>query len=278
MRKPTVIASLFLSLLGPLVRVQAGPLRICLLADTTIQSDTIVLARLLPPDTPRSIHEKAEGIALGRAPLPGSARTFSRNYIESLLTGAGFPAVQFAVPETVVVRREVAALTPEKVWLALRAAAARHGWALPQDLRPEEIEWAAPVAAPEAEAPLEVQEAYLDPLLHQMRFRLHVAGNPNAPSFSAWCPARTQPRAQSGAKWSAGEPFAAGQHASAAAELVSPRRLATLHLHSENSFAMLQVRPLDAGALGQSIRVRLPSNGHTLRARVIDRDVLDAAF
>jgi flagella basal body P-ring formation protein FlgA len=59
---------------------------------------------------------------------------------------------------------------------------------------------------------------------------------------------------------------------------VSIRRPATLHLHSENSSATLQVRALQSGALGEIIRVRIVANGHILVARVTGPDLLDAAF
>jgi hypothetical protein len=147
---------------------------------------------------------------------------------------------------------------------------------LPPDLRAEELEWTAPLEMPEEDAQLEVQEVSFDPLLQQTRFHLRVAGNPKAPSFSVGFFRKLPGETGLLGREQAGKNGVAGPGSSA--ELVSLRRLATLHLHSQNSFATLQVRPLEAGALGQVIRVRVPSNGHTLRARVAGPDALDAVF
>jgi len=167
-------------------------------------------------------------------------------------------------------RAEAQELNRQKLWSALDAAAARRGWTLPEQVRPEKIEWSAPSSFSDTDAPIQVQGIAYDPLLHQLRFRFHLARKASAPWFSAWCPSLVQP--VSGGQAVRGEPFQ--RHADA----VSTHRLATLHLRSVNSFATLQVRPLEAGAIGQSIRVRVPSNGHTLRASVVGSDLLEAEF
>jgi hypothetical protein len=41
---------------------------------------------------------------------------------------------------------------------------------------------------------------------------------------------------------------------------------------------MLSVRPLQGASIGETIRVRVPANGHTLLARVTGIDRLEAAF
>lgn len=161
----------------------------------------------------------------------------------------------------------------KKVLAALRTAAVRQGWPVPENLGPEAIEW--PTAAfSQADDRLEVRGISFDPLLHQLRFRFRVAGKASAPWFSGWCAASKLP----GKSAVSGEGRPQKHDSATAAALVSPRRPAMLYLHSENSFATLQVRPLEAGALGDSIRVRIPSNGHTLRARVVGTDLLDATF
>jgi hypothetical protein len=155
----------------------------------------------------------------------------------------------------------------EKLWSALRAAAVRQGANLPEQVQPEDIHFSSSLSG--SDAPIQVQAISFDPLLHQLRFRFRQAGNASAPWFSGWC--QTAPPDTTG-------------HAAATAEHHSPndpvstRRLAILHLRSENSFATLQVHPLESGTLGQSIRVRVPSNGHTLRARVVSIDTLEATF
>jgi hypothetical protein len=157
-----------------------------------------------------------------------------------------------------------------KLWFALRAAAARHGATLPEGIWPESIHFSAPDAILDGDAPMEVRAISFDPALHQLRFRFRPAGNATAPWFSAWCEYSEQ-TAIIGQSINV-QPVRTAQTA------VSTRRLATLNLRAENSFARLQVRPLEAGVIGQSIRVRIPSNGHTLRARVTGTDILEAQF
>jgi len=156
-----------------------------------------------------------------------------------------------------------------KLWFALRAAAARRGATLPEEIWPESIHFSAPEGMFDNDAPMEVRAISFDPALHQLRFRFRLAGNAAAPWFYAWC--------------ESSKPIDAGQVEGArpsreAQTAVSTRRLAILNLHSDNSLATLQVRPLEAGVIGQSIRVRIPSNGHTLRARVTGTDTLEAQF
>lgn len=61
--------------------------------------------------------------------------------------------------------------------------------------------------------------------------------------------------------------------------LVETRRLAQLYLHSANSSALLNVRPLRRGRLGDVIPVSLRAlHGKTLTARVTGPDRLEAVF
>jgi hypothetical protein len=178
-----------------------------------------------------------------------------------------------AVMEKAVPRRDEGTVQRERVWTALQAAAERQGWSL-EGVVPERIEWSAPMAILENDEPLEAQAISLDPLLHQLRFRLRGATRSNAPWFSAWCPPGVDfaPSRDLGAKNMAAEPSAAVPAAVRAHELL------TLYLHSENSFAALQVRTLESGAVGQFVRVRVPLNAHTLRARVVGIDMVEAEF
>ena len=158
-----------------------------------------------------------------------------------------------------------------KLWFALRAAAARHGATLPEQIWPEDIYTSAPQAVLESDSPLEIRAISFDPALHQLRFRFRPAGNGSAPWFSAWCPF-FEPRPLSGS------PPSVTLRVQPTETAVSTHRFATLQLRSDNSSATLQVRPLENGVVGQSIRVRIPSNGHTLRARITGADLLEAQF
>jgi len=279
MRKCAAISVFCLGLLFPLGIAHAGPLRIALLADTTVQGDTILLSHLLPSNVPSELRRRAGNISLGRAPEIGSARSFSRVALLAALERTDLDATGFVIPDRVSVRREAHIPMLQQVWPALRAAAAAHGIALPANIRSEDIQWSAPPALVPNDFQLEIRDVYVDNLLNQVRFRLRVPNNPAAPSFYAWCPlSQTQPPqfAQNTPTHSAGN--SKQTLSSPRVELVSIRRPATLHLHSQNSSAMLQVRPLQSGEAGQTIRVRVPANGHTLLARIAGQDLLDAVF
>jgi hypothetical protein len=278
MKRCAAISVLLLGLFLPLGFMHAGPLRIALLADTTIQGDAILLSHLLPSNIPIELRRRAQNISLGRAPEVGSVRSLSRESLQAALEETGLDPAEFVIPERVAVRREAHLLSMERVWPALRAAAASRGIALPANIRSQDLQWSAPLGLPADDSQLEVQGVYIDKLLNQARFRLRFPNNPAAPSFYAWCPLpRTQqpPFAENTPERSSRSSM---RGLSSATELVSIRRLATLHLHSENSSAMLQVRPLQSGELGQTVRVRLPANGHTLFARIAGPNLLDAVF
>lgn len=278
MKRCAAISVLLLGLFLPLGFMHAGPLRIALFADTTIQGDTILLAHLLPSNIPLELRRRAENISLGRAPEIGSVRSLSRESLQAALEETGLDPAEFVIPERVAVRREAHLLSIERLWPALRAAAASRGIALPADIRSQDIQWSAPMALPADDSQLEVQGVYIDKLLNQARFRLRFPNNPAAPSFYAWCPLPRTQQPQSAENTSAHSSGPSKLSLPSAAELVSIRRPATLHLHSENSSAMLQVRPLQSGELGQTVRVRLPANGHTLLARIAGPNLLDAVF
>jgi hypothetical protein len=278
MKKCAAISALLLGLLLASGSALAGPLRVALLADTTVQGDTILLSHLLPSDAPLELRRRAENVSLGRAPEIGSVRLFSRESLQIALEGTSLDAAEFVIPECVAVHRGTHLLAKEQLWPALRAAAAAKGIALPADIHPGEVQWAAPLSVPTDDSRLEVRDVFVDKLLNQVRFRLRYFNNPSAPSFYAWCPLpRSQQRQFAGnAPGHSIEP--SKRSSPPAGDLVSIRRLALLHLHSQNSSAMLQVRPLQSGELGQTIRVRVPANGHTLLARIAGLDQLDAAF
>jgi len=174
-----------------------------------------------------------------------------------------------------LVRHENGLSMRQQIWRAVYEMAAMRRMRFPQNLRAEDIQWAAPFMLLADGSPLEVQSVSVDRLLNQLRFRLRFAHHTEAPSFYAWCPL---PAAQ-GAPPNSDASHAGGpaKHSDATA-LVSVRRPATLQLHAQNSSAVVRVRPLESGDIGETVRVRVLGNGHMLVARVAGRDLLEAAF
>ena len=164
----------------------------------------------------------------------------------------------------------------ETLWKAVRLAAARSGVALSSVAGPESLEWYAPAPLLREVSSAEVQDVTIDPFLHSARFRLRITHEPQAPSFFAWCPLEDATPART--SWWRLADNSATVRTDIGPIAVDPRRWATLQLHSQNSFASLRIRPLQCGIVGQAIRVRVPGNGHTLRARVVGIDLVEADF
>jgi len=265
------IAALLLSVLGAAGNLDAGPLRISLLADTAVTTDVIVLADLLPSGLSNEVRRRGEGVVLGKAPQPGSARVFARESIVAILGSSALAGMPFNVPPTMTVWRKTPALSRKIVWQSIQSAAARRGVALSKDASPDTLLWLPPESTEADETSFEVSDVMFDPLLKQARFRLQLAGYPQTPSFYVWCPV-------GGGNYGSTHSPTLQKAVHDEAEMVNPRRMATLQLHSRNSMATLQVRPLQAGSVGQIVRVRIPSNGHTLTARVLAANVLEAEF
>jgi hypothetical protein len=82
--------------------------RVLLLAEATVQTETLLLSDLLPSDAGPRLKSLAEKVSLGRAPQPGSLRVFRANELKRVIAEAAELAGEFSkleLPEQVVVRR-----------------------------------------------------------------------------------------------------------------------------------------------------------------------------
>ncbi len=276
MNKTAAACALFSFLFVPLLRGHAGPLRIALLADTTIQSDTILLSHLLPPVVPPDIRHRAENVVLGAAPEIGNFRSFSREFLESSLQDADFLTASFDLPEAAIVHREGRRIAKEDVLQVMQSYLDVHSNGVPEKITVDQISLQASISVPEGVTRLNVSEYAFDNLLGCARFRITSSSNPKAPPFYAWLSTPRPSHHGDSANYS--HTARDTSRAPNAPAPVESRRTALLYLHSENSSAMLSVRPLQSGSIGETIRVRVPTNGHTLLARVTGLDRLEAAF
>jgi len=275
MNKPAALFVLFSVLFFPLARVHAGPRRIALLADTTIQSDTIFLSHLLPAVAPSEIRHRAENVVLGTAPEIGNLRALSREFLEASLQEADFQPESFELPEVAIVRREGRRIAKEDVLPVLQNYLDARSGGVPVKISLDEISLQASISVPQGATRLNVSEFAFDNLLGCARFRISSSSNPKAPPFYAWL---SMPRAFHPGVTDRSHTSRDTSRAPNAPRPVESRRLAVLYIHSENSSAMLSVRPLQGGSIGETIRVRVPANGHTLLARVTGLDRLETAF
>jgi hypothetical protein len=272
------LASLLVSLAS--VRARSGAIRIALLNDTQVSTDTILLSSLLPPSVPESLRSATEKIALGAAPRNGATRLFTRDALSAAIEAAGLSPSDFSIPDVVSIHRNARLLTREEVFAALEAALAKNSFAGLSSLRRDDISMAADVFVPPGDARLEVTQISFDQFLGRARIRIWPRSAPGVLPFyvTARVPSASMLSASSGRRLSVSNVGPAHGDAAYAPFLVQAGRFARLHLHSANSDMLLQVIPLQRGRLGDLIRVRLPGTGRALQARVAGLAYLDATF
>lgn len=99
--------------------------RVCLLADVTVQTGTLRLSELLPPDTGTQLRSATETVSLGRAPQAGSLRIFTARELREAVAKMT-PATDVDIPEQVIVRRQGWTLEIEAVRSALAGSHLAH--------------------------------------------------------------------------------------------------------------------------------------------------------
>lgn len=86
-------------------KADAQSLRVSLLSEVTVQTETVSFADLLPPDAGKQLKAAAERLSMGRAPQPGSLRVFAVGEIRQATAQLGIAASGIVIPKPVVVRR-----------------------------------------------------------------------------------------------------------------------------------------------------------------------------
>ncbi len=255
---------------------RAGTLRIALLDGAEVHGDVILLADLLPKDVPHFLRDIAGKISLGASPQIGSSRSLSRSIVLAAVVANGLHPSEFQIPEVMTVNQPSHLVTREEAFAAIRKALAHHKDAALMAFQPEDLSFSA-VQLPDQASQLAVTEVAFDEFIGRARFRLWSTSAPAIHPFYVTAQLSSRPAAIPSTSIPARN---TGSTAISAASpvLVEPGRSARLRLHSSNSSIFLEVRPLQRGRLGEIIRVRLPANGRTFRARVLESGDLDADF
>ena len=267
---------LLLALVFPLLAVSTAAAGVAppfaLLAEARVSGATIHLSDLLPAEAPASLRRSGEAIRISAAPPPGGHLSLPADTINAALPLSARQAV--LVPSEVLVLRGARALTREEVLAALRASRFPADAGLDASgLQPEDLNFSAPVRVAAEDARLQVRRAEFDSALGLARFVLASAADPNALPFLVT--ARLPPPAPllTAAPGSIRPPSPVRAPA-----LVAPGQPARLHVSSSNLQMLLEVVPLERGALHQVVRVRLPSSGRVLRGVVVAPGRLEAQF
>jgi hypothetical protein len=281
--RPQILLLLAAALASASSAAPAGGLRVALLADAEVQGDTILLADLLPANTPAPLRSAAAAISLGTAPQNGSARNLRRDAIVAALRSTAVSPASVAIPDVVTVRRDSRPVVPEEIFPAIQNALAKSHIAGTSKLRPEDLTMDSSVELP-AGTQFEVTQIAFDRAIGRARFRLKPRSVSGANPFYvtarlALTSLPLPPRSTDVAHLT--HLASAKIDASSVIDspvLVDPRQSAHLHLRSASADMLLVVKPLQRGSLGQTVRVRLVSSAKTLQARVAGKDFLEAVF
>lgn len=255
----------------------------------------LTLADLLTRETCLQVRERAARVSLGKAPRPGSVRVLEGREVQRRLEIlAGVPGGAMgsvgqsgglAIPPRIVVRRrgptkscaEIARFVGEAATVP-DLANVPNSW--PSSWR-KDLDCAAARGIPE-EARLELTKSSWSQALERWEFALRCARPGDCIPFLVWAPRPGVAGSQAGASGSANASAESFSHLRSVAgggeRLVAPGQTATLTWDQAGIRVVLPVTCLDAGALGQFVRVRLKNAPRVLRAEVVGVGTLRASL
>jgi hypothetical protein len=258
--------------------------RIELLREVSVAGARLLLSDLLPEGAPGSLRARATEISLGIAPQLGNTRTLERDAMMNRISVSPDILSEITVPDRVMVSREARPITASEVLGAIRKALEHSGVRAAQTLRPEDILFQSRVFVSPGDAGLQVMRMEFDAGLRRARFLLWPSLDPTVLPFfvTARLDGDLLPAAVHGAEpgQSLSRPGISPAPKPLAAQeiLVSPGERATLLLRSATLQMFADVAPLERGALGQQIRVRVLDTGKIFNARVDGRAHLEVKF
>jgi hypothetical protein len=260
--------------LAPVPRcvAQTGCATLSVRASVEAAREDLTLADFLPSDACPRMHHAAAQVSMGKAPRAGAVRVIEGQQIRALLGGlvsynAGSAAIMQIpdrIPDRITVRRAGATKSCVEVADFLAGAAPSQDERLSSSLWRHNLECGAIQGIAE-EAELELIKSDWDAGLRRWEFLLHCVRPEDCVPFmvSARDPEKLQGNAHAA---SSVESSAGG---ASFALLVKPGETAMLIWDQGGIRVTLPVTCLDAGGLGQYVRVRLKSTPQILRAEVV---------
>jgi Chaperone for flagella basal body P-ring formation len=271
-----IIALLLLGAFSFQLPVQAGTLRLALLASAETQTDVILLANLLPASADLDLRAAAAKVSLGAAPRIGSVRTISGQSIAAALAQAGLVPNSFVIPEAISVSRPSHLVSRAEIFEAIQSSPVLKSTPQLSGVSENDLQFGGNIRVPAKGTHLSVTKVSYDPFIASVRFQIQPRTIPATLPFYVIV---RVPAGSSVSARKAAESSVSGDSRTAVAKalpsLVEPGQMAQLRLHSRDFEIVLKVRPLQRGSLGELIRVRLPGSGKTLQAHVVGPGVLD---
>jgi hypothetical protein len=254
------------------------------------------LADLLGRGTCPEWREAAARVSLGAAPRAGSVRVLEgsqiRRRLEELASGGlGLKdAVSMQIPERIIVQRAGATKSCAEITRFVASVTASPETASAPSRWLEDLDCAAARRLPEQTA-LELTKSAWNAALQRWEFALRCARPEDCVPFLVWAHKKRTSSAQvseaqspdaqsqtflaeSSAAGLAGAPKARGS----VERLVKPGQTATLTWEQAGIRVVLPVTCLDAGGLGQFVRVRFKNAARILRAEVVGEAMLRASL
>lgn len=224
-----------------------------------VGAGNLSLADLLPPGECPGWYAAAAQVSLGAAPRAGMERVFEGAEIRGRLAALGarggtFPAILPAAPERIVVRRAESEMTCADLARFLQIVP----WEASDPPGRNDLHCSARVPAGAA---LELRKSSWNPLLRRWEFALRCRRAGECVPFLAWSAAgggdAANPASDPPQTW-----------------VVKRGETATLTWDEAGIRVVMPVTCLEAGRLGQSIRVRLENAARTMRAKVVGAGAL----
>ena len=262
-------------------------------ASVEIAQGELTLADLLTRNSCPQWREAAAQVSLGAAPRGGSARVLDGRRVRLLLEGLGNnldqkveEAGSMQIPERIVVQRAGAVKSCSAIAGFLAGATSAQMAGAPSRWQ-EKVDCAAARGIPETAA-LELAKATWNAALQRWEFALRCARPEDCIPFLVWVQEeKTSPvevDARSGGAWGSAFRFEpsvrtlakAGENA--AERLVKRGQTAMLTWEQAGIRVVVPVTCLEAGGLGQFVRVRFKSTARTLLAEVVGAGTLRASL
>jgi hypothetical protein len=245
----------------------------------------LTLADLLGPGTCSQIREAAAEVNLGTAPQPGSTRVLEGRRIRILLEGLANgetanprEAAHMKIPERIVVQRAGTMKSCAEIAEFLASASPAQDLADASGRWRENLDCAAARSIPQS-APLELTRTAWNAALQRREFALRCARPEACVPFLVWTEERRKSAAElADAPGGSLRRALASPSASSGELLIKPGQTAILTWDQGGIRVVLPVTCLDAGGLGQFVRVKFKNAAGTLRAEVLGDGTLRASL
>jgi len=241
------------------------------------------LADLLAPETCSQLYGRAAQVTLGAAPRTGSMRVFDGSDIRRLLEPLGEHSFgeheqslainNSHIPERIVVRQRRAAKTCAEIGKVITAADGSEE--MSESSRWRDLDCAAAGNIPE-DAPLELMKISWNAGLNRREFALRCTRSEDCIPFLVWI---RGPAPATGLIPSFPSRALQAQKGEVkTAPLVKIGQTAMLTWEQANIRIVLPVTCLEAGGLGEFIRVRFKNTSGTVRAEIVGAGTLRASL